>query len=542
MQIVTVSGFWLCGRSWRFKIHFWRNIVYFRKSYICFNRLEVLETNLRFTQFNRIRNHILGRWIVVGQVSRSRFMGSDCSLSLEQRLRTMIERWDALSVTKFKDLKEWPMCWITLVVFPQTSSLRIKKLFWICLRTTKQWSRWSLKEGVPPRDRFPGPTESHLFVIRSNQFVSRNTKFFYTDTKNQLADMLPKGNFTLDEWNHLLCLYFQPFQFYSVLYNNGDTISTRLRRRTSHSKIATNDELHYKCAVARIILDFSKSGWEKLWKSRSLEYKFWEEERWARLDTSTDQFEDSGHYYHEQFLESFSSASRSKWDDDRAWSSEWKTIFETYERSGRLDKISCKMIRKVRPGVSREETLHDGTAQSVMNEVMRRDRPGRPDIDSQDGAWPQQFVIGNDETELELSVESRSFANLVNDQARIRQKPISKGIFMAVTMESAVIMRKTYLNNCQSIAGTRWFSHFNESSTYLQDWYLNKNEIYGVKAIGWENHSWKYLSWIGDQRVFNLRRTKVHVFSDFVLCLGKILENLQSNGHGKKIGMFEIFI
>ena len=26
------------------------------------------------------------------------------------------------------------------------------------------------------------------------------------DTKNQLADMLAKGNFTRDEWNHLLCL------------------------------------------------------------------------------------------------------------------------------------------------------------------------------------------------------------------------------------------------------------------------------------------------------------------------------------------------
>ena len=27
------------------------------------------------------------------------------------------------------------------------------------------------------------------------------------DTKNQLADILTKGNFTRDEWNHLLCLF-----------------------------------------------------------------------------------------------------------------------------------------------------------------------------------------------------------------------------------------------------------------------------------------------------------------------------------------------
>ena len=29
----------------------------------------------------------------------------------------------------------------------------------------------------------------------------------YIDTKNQLADMPTKGNFTRDEWNHLLCLF-----------------------------------------------------------------------------------------------------------------------------------------------------------------------------------------------------------------------------------------------------------------------------------------------------------------------------------------------
>ena len=59
------------------------------------------------------------------------------------------------------------------------------------------------------------------------------------------------------------------------------------------------------------------------------------------------------------------------------------------------------------------------------NPLCFRDRPGRPDIDSQEGAWPQQFVIGNDEAELELSVESRLFVNRVNDQVRKRQKRIS---------------------------------------------------------------------------------------------------------------------
>ena len=47
--------------------------------------------------------------------------------------------------------------------------------------------------------------------------------------------------------------------------------------------------------------------------------------------------------------------------------------------------------------------------------------------------------------------------------------------------------------------------------------------------MDWEDYSWKYLSLIGDEQVISLHRTKVYVFSDSVLCLGKIHENPQSN-------------
>ena len=56
-----------------------------------------------------------------------------------------------------------------------------------------------------------------------------------------------------------------------------------------------------------------------------------------------------------------------------------------------------------------------------------------------------------------------------------------------------------------------------------------QDEISGLETIGWENHSWKYLSLIGDERIINLQHTEVYVFSDSVLCLGKIFENPQSN-------------
>ena len=55
------------------------------------------------------------------------------------------------------------------------------------------------------------------------------------------------------------------------------------------------------------------------------------------------------------------------------------------------------------------------------------------------------------------------------------------------------------------------------------------DDIYGVKTINWEDSSWKYLSLIGDEQVISLLHTKVYVFSDSVLCLGKMNENPRSN-------------
>ena len=56
------------------------------------------------------------------------------------------------------------------------------------------------------------------------------------------------------------------------------------------------------------------------------------EDRSGQPGKETDLFEASDHHYHEQFMDSFSSASYSKLDDDRAWSTqEWRTDIETYE-------------------------------------------------------------------------------------------------------------------------------------------------------------------------------------------------------------------
>ena len=141
-----------------------------------------------------------------------------------------------------------------------------------------------------------------------------------------------------------------------------------------------------------------------------------------------------------------------------------------------------------------------------MNEVIPRDRSVQPFVIPQRGARPQQFIIGKDEIELELSVESRSFSNRVNDQVRKRRKRSSMNVtedgekhsmiwemFMSVTMESAVFMGKKYLDNRHSITDTKDLTVkqiFNISARLVSE----QDEISGLETTGWENHSWKDMS------------------------------------------------
>ena len=87
---------------------------------------------------------------------------------------------------------------------------------------------------------------------------------------------------------------------------------------------------------------------------------------------------------------------------------------------------------------------------------------------------------------------------------------------MAVTMESAIFMGKNVQNNQNSIVNTADLTlkqMFDISAKLVTE----QDEISGLETIGWEKHSWKYLSLIGDERIINLQRTKVYVFSDSVV-------------------------
>ena len=46
-----------------------------------------------------------------------------------------------------------------------------------------------------------------------------------------------------------------------------------------------------------------------------------------------------------------------------------------------------------------------------------------------------------------------------------------------------------------------------------------------MNTNNWDDLAWKHLCLIGDEEVVSLSRAKVYVFSDSVLCLGKVSEN-----------------
>ena len=143
--------------------------------------------------------------------------------------------------------------------------------------------------------------------------------------------------------------------------------------------------------------------------------------------------------------------------------------------------------------------------------------------------------------------------NRVNDQVRKRQKRISNvtedgekhsmiwRMFMSVTMESAAFMGKNYLNNCQSIANTTGLTRkqmFDNSTRLVSE----QDEISGLETIGWENHSWKYLSLIGDgKRHQSSAHEGLRLFGFCVVPWEDFRKPSIERCMGTKIGMVKIF-
>ena len=218
----------------------------------------------------------------------------------------------------------------------------------------------------------------------------------------------------------------------------------------------------------------------------------------------------------------------SKMDYGRSWSSqEWKSEATAHDRSGKPCEISWNAMQQVRP--HHEEPLLDGNAQSVRYGEIIHDGSGQPDsVTYQEEAESETFVMGSDAAE---------FVNKVKDQVRKRQKRMSNvadsgeghaiiwRMFMAATMNAATLMGKnfstiqSFIKNFEDLTLKQMFD---VTAQVVND----QEEIHGSDKIHWGKNSWKRLSLIGDETVINLQNTKVYVFSDSVLCLGRIFNIL----------------
>ena len=139
-----------------------------------------------------------------------------------------------------------------------------------------------------------------------------------------------------------------------------------------------------------------------------------------------------------------------------------------------------------------------------------------------------------------MGSDAAEFVKKVKDQVRNRLKRMSNvadsgeehsiiwGMFMAATMNAATFMGKNFSSIQNSIMNSRdlTLKHMFDITAKLVG---EQEEINNLDNMHWGKNSWRQLSLIGDETVINLQRTKVYVFSDSVLCFGRILQHPESN-------------
>ena len=104
---------------------------------------------------------------------------------------------------------------------------------------------------------------------------------------------------------------------------------------------------------------------------------------------------------------------------------------------------------------------------------------------------------------------------------------------MAATLNVATFMGKNFSTIQNSIMNYEdlTLKHMFDVTAQLVN---DQDEINGLDKIQWEKNSWTRLSLIDDEVVINLQSTKVYVFSDSVLCLGRVLQHPDSKEAWKK--------
>ena len=229
-----------------------------------FKKLDVQETSCCFSQFNRIWNHLFGRWIEIRRDSCSLLLGSGCFCPWKHDS----DSWKTVTpVVKVKDQRSQGTTnvWNRVDCVPSNVQFSKQEALLYVFEDNEAVIKMIFKGRSPTMRHVSRTHRVALDWLFDRINLDPKIQINYIDTKNQLADILTKGNFTRDKWNHLLCL-FNISHFSSTVCS--ETMAKRLQQDSGEErvtgKIATNDEPYCKGAVERIILDFSKPVEEKV--------------------------------------------------------------------------------------------------------------------------------------------------------------------------------------------------------------------------------------------------------------------------------------
>ena len=99
---------------------------------------------------------------------------------------------------------------------------------------------------------------------------------------------------------------------------------------------------------------------------------------------------------------------------------------------------------------------------------------------------------------------------------------------MASTLNAATFMGKNF-STIQSVVKNHESLTLKQMFDVTAQLVNNQEETNGLDKILYGKNFWTRLSLIDGEIVINLQRTKVYVFSDSVLCLGKFLQHPESN-------------
>ena len=111
-----------------------------------------------------------------------------------------------LMLKEIKNLKGRSMWWRKLSLFPQMPSPRVKKTLLYVFEDNEAVIKMIIKGKESYNETCCQDSQSCSWLVIDRIRLDPKIQIKYIDTKNQLADVLTKGNFTRDEWNHLLCL------------------------------------------------------------------------------------------------------------------------------------------------------------------------------------------------------------------------------------------------------------------------------------------------------------------------------------------------